>query len=80
MSAGPTAKEAAKDPAAGERIAKLIARAGLCSRRDAEAWIGARRVAVDGMVLDSPAIRVRPGQRITVDGKPLPAKTPIKMP
>ncbi len=63
-----------EEPAAvaGERIAKVIARAGLCSRRDAEAWIGARRVAVDGMILDSPAVRVRPGQRITVDGKPLP--------
>jgi 23S rRNA pseudouridine2605 synthase len=59
--------------AVGERVAKLIARAGLCSRRDAEAWIGARRVAVDGRVLDSPAVRVRPGQRVTVDGKPLPA-------
>jgi 23S rRNA pseudouridine2605 synthase len=56
----------------GERVAKLIARAGLCSRRDAEAWIAARRVAVDGMVLDSPAVRVRAGQRVTVDGKPVP--------
>ena len=65
--------EAPPDAAEGERIAKLIARAGLCSRRDAEAWIGARRVAVDGVVLSSPALRVRPGQRITVDGKPLPA-------
>jgi 23S rRNA pseudouridine2605 synthase len=65
--------EGPADAAEGERIAKLIARAGLCSRRDAEAWIGARRVAVDGVVLSSPALRVRPGQRITVDGKPLPA-------
>ena len=63
----------AADGAQGERIAKLIARAGLCSRRDAEAWIEARRVAVDGIVLSSPALRVRPGQRITVDGKLLPA-------
>ena len=63
----------ATDSAEGERIAKLIARAGLCSRRDAEAWIEARRVAVDGIVLSSPALRVRPGQRITVDGKLLPA-------
>ena len=55
-------------PAEGERIAKLIARAGLCSRRDAEAWIAARRVAVDGMVLETPAVRVRAGQRVTVDG------------
>jgi 23S rRNA pseudouridine2605 synthase len=65
--------EGPADAAEGERIAKLIARAGLCSRRDAEAWIGARRVAVDGVVLSSPALRVRPGQRITVDGKQLPA-------
>ena len=65
--------------AEGERIAKVIARAGLCSRRDAEAWIAARRVAVDGLVLDSPAVRVRPGQRITVDGKPLPAAEPTRL-
>jgi 23S rRNA pseudouridine2605 synthase len=57
----------------GERIAKLIARAGLCSRREAEQWISAGRVAVDGQVLASPAVTVRPGQRVTVDGKPLPA-------
>ena len=63
----------------GERVAKLIARAGLCSRRDAEAWILARRVAVDGMVLESPAVRVRPGQRVTVDGKPLPTAEPTRL-
>lgn len=63
----------------GERIAKLIARAGLCSRRDAEAWIAEGRVAVDGMVLKSPAVRVRPDQRVTVDGKPLPAPEPTRL-
>ncbi|MEK0082137.1 pseudouridine synthase [Benzoatithermus flavus] len=67
------------DPDAGERIAKLIARAGLCSRREAEAWIAERRVAVDGMVLTSPAVRVRPGQRVTVDGKLLPAAEPTRL-
>ena len=71
------APKAKKSPAqaddGADRIAKVIARAGLCSRRDAEAWIEARRVAVDGIVLSSPALRVRPGQRITVDGRPLPA-------
>ena len=65
--------------AEGERIAKLIARAGLCSRRDAEGMIAARRVAVDGMVLDSPGVRVRPGQRVTVDGKPLPEAEPTRL-
>ncbi len=58
---------------AGERIAKWIARAGLCSRRDAERLIEDGRVRVDGSVVDSPAIRVRPEQRIEVDGQPLPA-------
>jgi 23S rRNA pseudouridine2605 synthase len=60
------------DDEAGERIAKLIARAGVCSRREAEALVAQRRVAVDGRVLDSPAVRVRPGQRVTLDGKLLP--------
>src|SRR5690606_9958289 len=57
---------------AGERIAKRLARAGLCSRREAEAWIAAGRVAVDGKVLNSPAVNVAPGARITVDGRPIP--------
>ena len=57
----------------GERIAKIIARAGLCSRREAEAWIAQGRVALDGKVLDSPAVTVGPEARITVDGRPLPA-------
>jgi 23S rRNA pseudouridine2605 synthase len=56
-----------------ERIAKVIARAGLCSRREAEAWIVAGRVAVNGKVIASPALNVTPHDRITVDGKPLPA-------
>jgi 23S rRNA pseudouridine2605 synthase len=56
----------------GERIAKVLARAGLCSRREAEAWIAAGRVAVDGKVLTSPAVNVAAGARITVDGKPIP--------
>jgi 23S rRNA pseudouridine2605 synthase len=58
---------------AGERIAKRIARAGLCSRREAEAWILQGRVVVDGKKLSSPALVVGPGANIVVDGKPLPA-------
>ncbi|MGD1877919.1 MAG: pseudouridine synthase [Kiloniellaceae bacterium] len=57
----------------GERVAKVIARAGLCSRRDAEAWILAGRVKVDGKVLASPAAAVTDSSRIEVDGQPLPA-------
>ncbi len=59
--------------AGGERIAKVMARAGLCSRREAEAWIAAGRVAVDGAVLTSPAVTVTPANVIAVDGRPLPA-------
>jgi 23S rRNA pseudouridine2605 synthase len=55
-----------------ERIAKRLARAGLCSRRDAERWIEAGRVKVDGKVLETPAFVVTDKNRIEVDGKPLP--------
>ena len=58
--------------AEAERIAKRIARAGLCSRRDAERWIAAGRVAVDGTVLTSPAVTVTAANRVTIDGEALP--------
>ncbi len=58
----------------GERIAKVMARAGLCSRRDAERWITDGRVSVNGETLDSPACVVTPQDKIVVDGKPLPQK------
>ena len=56
-----------------ERVAKRIARSGFCSRRDAERLIAAGRVAVDGEVLQTPAITVTPANLVTVDGEPLPA-------
>ncbi|MBM3554942.1 MAG: rRNA pseudouridine synthase [Alphaproteobacteria bacterium] len=56
----------------GERVAKLIARAGLCSRRDAERWIAEGRVRLDGAVLTKPGVVVDDPTRIQVDGKPLP--------
>ncbi len=51
-----------------ERIAKRMARAGLCSRRDAEQWIADGRVAVNGKVLQTPAFTVSERDRIEVDG------------
>ncbi|MDB5628016.1 MAG: Pseudouridine synthase, Rsu [Tardiphaga sp.] len=57
----------------GERIAKIVARAGLCSRRDAEDWITQGRVAVNGRVINSPALDITPRDVVTIDGKPLPA-------
>src|ERR1700749_82393 len=67
------------DPSKGERIAKRMARAGLCSRRDAERWIAERRVSVNGKVLDSPAVVVKQGDKIVVDGKPLPEDEPARL-
>jgi len=55
----------------GERIAKVIARAGVSSRREAERWIEAGRVQVDGKTLSSPAFTVDQTNLIVVDGKPL---------
>jgi 23S rRNA pseudouridine2605 synthase len=55
-----------------ERIAKVLARAGVCSRRDAERWIADGRVSVDGRVLATPAVTVIAANDIRVDGKPLP--------
>ncbi len=56
-----------------QRIAKLMARAGLCSRRDAESWIVEGRVSVNGEVLTSPARDIGPRDEVMVDGAPLPA-------
>ncbi len=58
----------------GERIAKVIARAGLASRRAAEDWIAAGRVAVNGTVIRSPALNVTAHDRVSVDGEPLPSR------
>ncbi|EKS35269.1 pseudouridine synthase [Afipia clevelandensis] len=58
----------------GERIAKIVARAGLCSRRDAEEWITQGRVAVNGRVINSPALDVTANDVVTIDGKPLPER------
>lgn len=61
------------------RIAKAMAHAGLCSRRDAEGWIAAGRVAVNGEVLTTPAFVVSPADTITVDGEPLPAPQVVRL-
>jgi len=63
----------------GERIAKVIARAGLASRREAETWIAAGRVAVNGQVVTTPAFNVTPRDRLTVDGQPLPRRARTRL-
>jgi 23S rRNA pseudouridine2605 synthase len=63
----------------GERIAKLLARAGLCSRREAERWIAAGRVSVGGAAIATPAITVTSTADVRVDGKPIPAAEPARL-
>ena len=62
-----------------ERIAKRMAAAGLCSRRDAERWIEAGRVSVDGEVLTTPAVTVTEQSKILVDGAPLADAGPARV-
>jgi len=63
----------------GERVAKLLARAGLCSRREAERWIAEGRVSLDGRVLESPAVVATAESDLRVDGKPIPQKEPARL-
>jgi 23S rRNA pseudouridine2605 synthase len=69
----------AADKSDGERIAKYLARAGVCSRRDAEQMIVAGKVAVDGVTLASPAFKVTGSERITVEGRVIGAPQRPKM-
>lgn len=74
LNAGPSS-----DTPEGDRIAKVIARAGICSRREAEKLIDEGRVTVNGKVLKSPALNVTGRETIIVDGKALPAQEPTKL-
>ena len=67
------------DTAAPERIAKAMARAGLCSRREAEQWILAGRVAVNGKPIASPALVVTPADQVMVDGALLPEREHVRL-
>lgn len=62
-----------------ERIAKVMARSGLCSRREAERWIEAGRVVVNGQKLDSAAFTVSEDDNIVVDGKAITAIKPTRL-
>jgi 23S rRNA pseudouridine2605 synthase len=64
--------EAEIEASGEERIAKRLARAGIASRRDAELLIAAGRVRVNGRVLASPAVNVKPSDRIEVDNELIP--------
>ena len=69
----PPIADEASPAAGGERVAKALARAGVASRREVERYIAAGRVALNGRVLDTPAVKVEPGDILTVDGAPVEA-------
>jgi 23S rRNA pseudouridine2605 synthase len=62
-----------------ERIAKFLARAGVCSRRDAERLIAEGRVKLNGKVLDTPAVKVTAADKVQVDGRPIGAAAPTRL-
>lgn len=55
-----------------ERIAKFMARSGVCSRREAEEIIRQKRVTVNGEIVESPAFNVEGDEKILLDGEKLP--------
>ncbi|MBL8547000.1 MAG: rRNA pseudouridine synthase [Hyphomonadaceae bacterium] len=74
----PTSSAPPSNPEA-ERIAKFLARAGVCSRRDAERLIAEGRVKLNGKVLDTPAVKVTAADKVTVDGRPIGAAEPTRL-
>ncbi|MBX3481969.1 pseudouridine synthase [Phenylobacterium sp.] len=67
------------DGEGGERVAKLLARAGVGSRRDVERLIGEGRVAINGRTLDTPAVKVAPGDIVTLDGEVVGEPEPARL-
>lgn len=63
----------------GERIAKVMARAGLCSRREAERWILADRVQINGKILKECGTKITAKDTVLVDNKPLPMAEPTRL-
>ncbi len=67
------------DTPKAERIAKVIARAGVCSRREAERWIETGRISLNGVTLETPATTVLPTDKIQIDGRDLPRKESTRL-
>ena len=63
----------------GDRVAKAIARAGVCSRRDAEKLIAEGRVAINGETISTPGLRVSGADVVAIDGRPLDAPEPARL-
>lgn len=73
------ASPGAAEGQAGERIAKVLARAGVASRREVERLIEAGRVSLNGERLTSPAVKVLASDRVTLDGRPVRAAEPTRL-
>jgi 23S rRNA pseudouridine2605 synthase len=71
--------ETGEESKAGERVAKMLARAGVASRRDIERYIAEGRVALNGKVLTTPAVKVEPGDILTVDGAVVNEAEPTRL-
>ena len=75
----PKAPPPSPDRPEGDRIAKLLARAGVASRREVERMIADGRIAIDGLVLETPATILKDLKGVTVDGKPVAAPEPTRL-
>jgi 23S rRNA pseudouridine2605 synthase len=71
--------QAAGESADGERVAKVLARAGVASRREVERLIAAGRVTLNGARLTTPAMKVGANDVVTLDGKPVAAAEPTRI-
>jgi 23S rRNA pseudouridine2605 synthase len=76
---GRSSGQARASAPSGDRIAKALARAGVGSRRDVERYIAEGRVALNGQVLTSPAVKVEPGDILTVDGEVVNEAEPTRL-
>jgi 23S rRNA pseudouridine2605 synthase len=75
----PTKPPPSPDRPEGDRIAKLLARAGIASRREIERMITEGRIALNGKVLETPATILTSLAGVTVDGKPVAAPEPAQL-
>ena len=67
------------DDGPGDRVAKILARAGVASRREVERLIEAGRVALNGQTLTTPAVKVAAGDIVTVDGEVIGEAEPARL-
>lgn len=75
----PTKPPKSADRPDGDRIAKLLARAGIASRREIERMIEERRIAIDGKPVETPATFLTSLRGVTVDGKPVAKPEPTRV-